>query len=70
MTRFVTGKSAEHSPEQFRETMDIKQFAGQWRIVEMAVWNQDYVDMEIPGSIRIDSEGTGWFQFGLVSGGY
>lgn len=48
--------------------MNMKQFVGQWRIVEMAVWDQDYVDMEIPGFIRIDPEGTGWFQFGLVSG--
>jgi len=48
--------------------MDMQQFVGQWRIVEMAVWDQDYVDMETPGSIRIDSEGTGWFQFGLISG--
>jgi hypothetical protein len=48
--------------------MDMKQFVGQWRIVEMEVWDQDYVDMEIPGFIRIDSKGTGQFQFGLVSG--
>ena len=26
--------------------MDMKQFVGQWRIVEMEVWNQDYVDMD------------------------
>ncbi len=46
----------------------MKQFVGKWRIVEMEVWDQDYVDMEVPGYIRIDSDGTGRFQFGLVSG--
>jgi len=46
----------------------IKQFAGKWRIVEMEVWDQDYVDIEVPRFIRIGSDGTGQFQFGLVSG--
>jgi hypothetical protein len=46
----------------------MKPFSGKWCIVEMEVWGQDYVDMEVPGYIRIDSEGTGRFQFGLVSG--
>jgi len=34
----------------------------------MEVWGQDYVDMEVPGFIRIGADGTGQFQFGLVSG--
>lgn len=34
----------------------------------MEVWDQDYVDMEVPGYIRIGSDGTGRFQFGLASG--
>jgi len=46
----------------------MRQFTGKWRIVEMEVWDQDYVDMEVPGFIRIGSDGTGEFQFGLVSG--
>jgi hypothetical protein len=46
----------------------IKPFTGKWRIVEMEAWDQDYVDMEVPGFISIDSAGTGQFQFGLVSG--
>ncbi len=46
----------------------MKQFAGKWRIVEMELWDQDYVDMEVPGFIRIGSDGTGQFQFGLVAG--
>jgi hypothetical protein len=46
----------------------MKAFAGKWRIAEMEVWDQDYVDMEVPGYIRIGSDGTGQFQFGLISG--
>lgn len=46
----------------------IKPFTGKWRIAEMEMWEQDYVDMELPGSIRIAADGTGQFQFGLVSG--
>lgn len=33
----------------------------------MDVWDQDCVDMEVQGYIRIGSDGTGQFQFGLVS---
>lgn len=44
------------------------QFIGKWRIAEMEAWGQDYVDMEVPGFIHIDSEETGHFQFGLISG--
>ena len=47
----------------------LKQFAGKWRIVEMEMWDQDYVDMEVPGYIEIGSGGIGRFQFGLISGG-
>jgi hypothetical protein len=47
----------------------MKAYAGKWRIVEMELWDQDYVDMEVPGYIRIDKErGAGQFQFGLVAG--
>ena len=46
----------------------LKAFFGKWRIVEMEVWDQDYVDMEVPGFIRIGSDGTGQFRFGLVFG--
>jgi len=27
----------------------INQFVGKWRIVDMEVWDQEYVDMEVPG---------------------
>ncbi|WP_028319666.1 hypothetical protein [Desulfobulbus elongatus] len=46
----------------------IQTFIGNWRIVDMERWDQEYVDMEVPAYILIDSDGTGQFQFGLVFG--
>ncbi len=46
----------------------LNEFVAKWRIIEMEVWDQDHVDMEVPGFIRIGSDGTGQFKFGLVSG--
>ena len=46
----------------------LKPFTGKWRIIEMEAWDQDYVDMMVPGYIRIGPRGTGDFQFGMVSG--
>jgi hypothetical protein len=43
-------------------------FIGQWRIVWMDVWDQDYVDMEVPGHFTFEINGIGDFQFGLVQG--
>ena len=41
-------------------------FTGPWRIVWMSGWDQDYVDMEVPGHITFGTGGTAVFQFGLV----
>lgn len=48
--------------------MAIKQPAliGPWRIVWMSVWDQDYVDMDVPGHITFGAGGSGNFQFGMV----
>lgn len=43
-------------------------FAGPWRIVWMSDWDQDYVDMEVPGHITFETGQSGSFQFGLVQG--
>lgn len=34
----------------------------------MSEWDQDYVDMEVPGHITFAASGQGHFQFGLVMG--
>ncbi len=48
--------------------MQANPFYGRWRIVEMETWDQDYVDMEVPGYIEFNKTGGGSFQFGLVQG--
>ena len=46
----------------------IKPFFGKWFIVEMEAWDQEYVNMEVPGHFTFKKDGTGHFQFGLVQG--
>jgi hypothetical protein len=41
-------------------------FVGRWRIVEMEMWAQDYVDLEGPGHITFERGRRGSFQFGAV----
>jgi hypothetical protein len=45
-----------------------KEYVGRWRIVEMDMWDQDYIDMEVPGYIFFEENDSGEFQFGLVRG--
>lgn len=46
----------------------LKHFIGKWTIVEMEMWDQDYVNMEVPGHFTFHKNGAGSFQFGLVQG--
>lgn len=41
-------------------------FAGRWRIVWMSGWDQDYVDLDVPGHITFGAGRSGSFQFGAV----
>ncbi|MEW6586620.1 MAG: hypothetical protein AB1442_13565 [Nitrospirota bacterium] len=43
-------------------------YIGKWRINHMDQWDTDYIDMEVPGHMKINKDGTGHFQFGLVIG--
>ena len=43
-------------------------FAGPWRIVWMSGWDQDYVDMDVPGHVTFGAGRSGSFQFGMVQG--
>ena len=43
-------------------------FVGKWSIVEMEAWDQEYVNMEVPGHFTFERDGMGHFQFGLVQG--
>ena len=47
---------------------NIKPFIGTWVIVEMEAWDQEYVNMDVPGHFTFKKDSTGHFQFGLVRG--
>jgi hypothetical protein len=43
-------------------------YEGTWHITEMELWDDEYLNMEVQAYIRIRRDGSGAFQFGLVSG--
>ena len=43
-------------------------YIGKWRIIEMEMWDQEFIDMETEGFFLFEKEGSGSFQFGLVQG--
>jgi len=43
-------------------------YLGKWRIIEMEMWGQDFIDMETEGYFSFETEELGYFQFGLVQG--
>lgn len=44
----------------------LNSFIGRWRIVWMSGWDQDFVDMDVPGHIDFGADRSGEFQFGMV----
>jgi hypothetical protein len=47
---------------------DKAQYIGKWRIIEMELWDQDYIDLVIPGYFSFDKDDLGNFQFWTVEG--
>jgi len=45
-------------------------FKGRWKIVWMEMWDQDFVDEEVPGHVTLSDKGLGDFQFGYVCGSF
>jgi hypothetical protein len=43
-------------------------FTGPWRIVWMSEWDQDVVDMEVPGHITFRADRAGSFRFAMLQG--
>jgi hypothetical protein len=43
-------------------------FIGQWRIVSMSAWEDDYLDEEVEAFIEFEEKGNGSFQFGYIQG--
>jgi hypothetical protein len=42
---------------------------GRWRIIEMELWDSDFLDLVQPAYISFDDKGGGEFAFGAVQGG-
>jgi hypothetical protein len=42
-------------------------FIGRWRIVEMELWDQEFIDLEGPGHITFARGGVGELRFGAVN---
>jgi len=42
--------------------------SGKWRIVRMALWDKDFLDMMEPAYIAFDGKAGGEFAFGCVTG--
>ena len=45
-------------------------FKGRWKIVWMEMWDQDFVDEEVPGHVTLGDKGLGEFQFCYVHGSF
>jgi len=43
-------------------------YLGKWRIIEMEMWDQEFIDMETEGRFFFEEDEFGFFQFGLVKG--
>ena len=43
-------------------------FVGYWRIIEMEMWDTEYLDLVVPAFMEFDRERMGEFQFGTVRG--
>jgi hypothetical protein len=43
-------------------------YLGKWKISQMEVWDQDYIDLVVPGYIEFEVDQGRSFQFGTVKG--
>lgn len=51
-----------------REMKKRNPYLGKWRIIEMEMWSQEFIDMETEGYFSFERDESGSFQFGLVQG--
>jgi hypothetical protein len=45
-----------------------KDLKGSWRILDMQLWDRDYLDLEVPAHLTFEGDRLGSFQFGAVRG--
>jgi hypothetical protein len=43
---------------------------GRWKIVWMEMWDQEFVDAEVPGHVTLGDRNEGSFHFGYVQGSF
>lgn len=46
----------------------MRPFEGWWKILDMEMWDLDYIDLVVPGYLAFEPDGLGRFQFGAVQG--
>ena len=46
----------------------VNQYIGRWKIIEMDMWDQDYINLVTEGHFTFSKDGSGNFQFGAVVG--
>ena len=61
-TKYDGSESEDQAKEEHME------LAGTWHIFEMEMWGKAYFNMEVQAYMEINPDGSGKFQFGLVSG--
>lgn len=45
-----------------------KRLHGSWRILDMQLWDREYLDLEVPAHLTFEDDRLGAFQFGAVCG--
>ena len=63
-TTFKEEGSCGYSSVKTVRSIDV----GTWRIIEMEQWDQDYIDLVVPGYFSFREDNLGAFQFGTVHG--
>jgi hypothetical protein len=64
----VTGIPLGNNLMAKKQTKPKSPFSGDWNIVSMSAWDDDYLNEEDQAVIEFDHEGGGSFQFGYVHG--
>lgn len=47
----------------------MKSIVGKWKIIEMSMWDRDYIDLIEPGCIEFSYDGLGQLVFGAIFAG-
>ncbi len=64
----VVASSQKSAIVEFAAMTNSLSILGHWSITHMDEWDQDFIDAEVKGYVRFDSDDRGEFQFGYVHG--